>query len=430
MKNLLHKLHPQSTMSDPAPQSSAALGIKTLVAVCVVAGVFFAGVYVGYEHRPISDKITSVINKEPPVSLVANATVQTPTDFNPFWKAWQIANEKFAGTAPSNDDRMYGAIKGMMQSFNDPYTTFFPPVENTAFETEIAGSFEGIGVEIGIKDDILTIISPLKGTPGERAGLKAGDKVIKIGDTITTDLSIDKAIGLIRGKSGTVVNLTIFREGSTEPKVIPVTRERISLPTVDTEIRTDEKVFIIHLYNFSAQSQQLFKNALQEYLRSGYPNLLIDLRGNPGGYLDAAVQIGSWFIPEGKTIVKEIGKTPTDITFHRSSGPVVFPTTSKLIVLVDKGSASASEILAGALSEQGIGTLAGEQTFGKGSVQEVIAVTKDTSLKVTVAKWYTPNGVSISEKGLTPAVVIVAPAEQKPGVDGQLEQAIALFKKH
>ncbi len=397
------------------------IGLRTLGFVVLAAIVFFSGVYTGYANRPAADKVTSVIHKE---SLAA-----TQTDFDPFWKAWSLASEKFVGTgAVSDEDRMYGAIKGMLASFNDPYTTFFTPSENNIFQGEISGSFEGIGIEIGQKDGVLTVIAPLKGTPAERAGLKSGDKIIAIGSATTNDLDIDKAVSLIRGKAGTTINLTIVREGLTEPKVYSISRENISLPTVDTETRPDKKTFIIHLYNFSAQSPQLFRQALNEYVQSGYPNLLLDLRGNPGGYLDAAVTIGGWFIPQGKTIVKEIGKSAQDEVTHVSQGPVVFPVKSKLIILVDKGSASASEILAGALSEQGIGILAGEQTFGKGSVQEVIKLTHDTALKITVARWYTPNGISISESGLTPSIKIPF-TQDKDGKDLQLEQAVDLFTK-
>lgn len=397
-------------------------GLRILAGLIVAAGVFFGGIYVGYANKSATEKIQGVINKE--------SSITSSTDFDTFWKAWAILDEKFADAdKTSAQDRMYGAIKGMMASFGDPYTTFFPPSENTVFETEIAGTFSGIGVEIGEKDGVLTVIAPLKDTPADKAGLKSGDKIIAIDDTTTVDLSVDKAITLIRGKAGTTVKLTVIRQGLTESKIIPIVRQQIDLPTVKTEKRADAQVFIIHLYNFSAKSPSAFYDALQEYIASGYPNLIIDLRGNPGGYLDAATKIGGWFIPEGKTIVKEIGKTPDDVTVHTSTGPVLFPKKSKLIVLVDKGSASASEILAGALADQNIGIIAGEQTFGKGSVQEVVKLTQDTSMKVTIAKWYTPNGVSISKSGLTPTVKIPYVESKDGTTDAQLESAVALFKK-
>lgn len=404
-------------------------GLGILVGIGTVAGVFFVGVYVGYANRPAVDKVTSVINKEPTEAL-ASTSDAIPTDFAPFWRAWAIVDEKFVGGAQSSSptDRVYGAIKGMMASFKDPYTTFFPPAENTAFETEIAGAFDGIGIEIGEKEGVLTVIAPLKDTPAYRAGVKSGDKIIKIDDTFTNDLGVEKAITLIRGKSGTDVKLTIVREGFQEPKVFSITRGHIELPTVSTEVHPEAQAFVIHLYNFSAQSATLFQNAFNEYLASGQPNLLIDLRGNPGGYLNAAVAIAGLFVPEGKTIVKEIGKTPQDVVVHTSRGPALFPKTAKLVILVDQGSASASEILAGALSEQGIGTLVGKKTFGKGSVQEVIKLTADTSLKITVAKWYTPKGISISDNGLTPEIEIPF-VEDAQGVDIQLQKALAVFTR-
>ncbi len=399
------------------------LGMKMFGSIVILAAVFFGGVFIGYANRPAAEKITAVVNKEPLL-----ATASPTADFNTFWKVWSTLDQKFTDADKvTAQERLYGAIKGMVDSFGDPYTTFFPPSENTAFQTEISGSFDGIGVEIGQKDNVLVVIAPLKNTPAERVGILAGDKIIEIGDKSTNGMTIDEAITLIRGKAGTSVKLTIVREGLAQPKVFMVARDRIDLPTVQTETRPDKKVFIIHLYNFSAKSPQLFRQALQEYVTSGYPNLLLDLRGNPGGYLDASVTMAGWFIPEGKTIVKEIGKDASDTTVLTSKGPVLFPKTSKLIILVDKGSASASEILAGALSEHGIGTLVGEQTYGKGSVQELIKLSNDTSLKVTVAKWYTPNGVSISKSGLTPSVKIPA-SEKKNGTDTQLETAVGLFK--
>ena len=410
-------------MNNETPTNTAHIttGVRILAGLVFLVGIFFGGVYVGYANRPATEKITGVIHKE--------SALTGTTNFEPFWKVWKILDEKFADADKVvAQERMYGAIKGMMTAFDDPYTTFFPPSENTIFETEISGTISGIGVEIGEKDGVLTVIAPLKDTPAYKAGVESGDKIITIDDTTTADLSIDGAIALIRGKAGTTVTLTVIREGLTEAKVIPIVRQQIDLPTVKTDTRPESNTFIIHLYNFSAKSPAAFYDAFQEYIASGYPNLLIDLRGNPGGYLDASTKIAGWFIPEGKTIVKEIGKTPADVKVHTSTGPVLFPKKSKLIVLVNKGSASASEILAGALADQNIGIIVGEQTYGKGSVQEVVKVTEDTSLKVTVAKWYTPNGTSISKSGLLPSVKIPF-TQTTDDSDPQLEAAVALFKK-
>lgn len=383
--------------------------------------VFLGGVYIGYDNRQAFATVTSLVH-------APDSTVTT-NDFSEFWKAWQLVQQNFApaanATKTTDQDHIYGAIQGMVASFGDPYTTFFPPSQNNQFQAQISGSFSGIGIQIGEKNDVLTVIAPLKGTPAEAAGIKSGDAIIKINDTVTSNITIDQAVDMIEGKDGTTVTLTIARNGVATPIVLTITRRTINLPTVDTETRSDKGVFIIHLYNFSAQSPELFKQALNSYLASGYHHLLLDMRGNPGGYLDAAVTIGSEFIPQGQTIVKEIGKDPKDVTVHTSTGPVVFPKGDTLVILVDQGSASAAEILAGALSQNGIGTLVGQQTFGKGSVQQVIPLTDNTSLKVTIAHWYTPDGTSISAKGLTPKILI--PFDQSAKVDTQLDKAVDLF---
>jgi carboxyl-terminal processing protease len=338
-----------------------------------------------------------------------------------------LVEEKFPEANKTTDqEHLYGAIKGLLASFGDPYTTFFTPEESKVFESEIAGEFGGVGMEMGQKDGILTVIAPLKDTPAYRAGLLAGDKIIKIDDKVSADMSTDSAIDLIRGEPGTSVKLTIAREGLSEPKVFNIIRAKISIPTVDTEKHPDKKVFVIKLYSFSAQSPNLFQNALKEFADSGYTNLVLDLRNNPGGYLDAAVSMAGWFLPEGDVVVKEVGKTDKDVVVHKSKGPGIFNGKIKMVVLVNKGSASASEILAGALSEHGVATLIGQQTFGKGSVQELMKLTSDTSIKITVAKWYTPNGISISDNGLTPKVKLEPNKDETK--DTQLEQAINFFK--
>jgi carboxyl-terminal processing protease len=387
----------------------------------VLGGIFFLGTYIGYSRRPEIEKVLSIVNKEP--------QVQTTADFNAFWKAWNILNEKSIYSKKVTDqDRVWGAISGMASSLGDPYTVFFPPEENKLFNAEIAGSFEGIGAEIGIKDKVLVVVAPLKDTPAWKAGLKAGDKILKIDSTVTNDLTVDKALNLIRGVHGTVVTLTILRDGEKETREIKITRDKIEIPTIDTELRPDN-IFVIKFYSFTANSDSLFRDALQKFIDSGSHKLVLDMRGNPGGYLDAAVNIGSWFIDEGKVIVSEDFEGNAKQIDYRSHGPRVFNDKLQFVVLVDGGSASASEILAGALQEYKIATLVGEKTFGKGSVQELVNITDTTSLKVTVAKWITPNGKSISLQGLEPDVVV--PFTQKDvdaKKDPQMDKAVEILK--
>ncbi|MCX6701708.1 MAG: S41 family peptidase [Candidatus Zambryskibacteria bacterium] len=394
--------------------------------ILVVLGIFFVGFYVGKTNQSEKDKIASILN--------TNAGVGEKIDFAPFWKAWEVINDKYvstsASTTPKTNDqaRVYGAIEGMVASLGDPYTIFFPPVESKSFNEEISGNFEGVGMEVGMKDGVLTVIAPLKDTPAYKAGIKSGDKIIKIDETLTNALNTAEAIKIIKGEKGTKVKFTIVRDGVKDPLIIEVIRDVINIPIIDTETKSD--VFIIHLYNFSALSADYFRDALRKFLESGKYKMIIDLRGNPGGYLEAAVDMASWFLPAGKVVVKEDFKNESDAQIFRSKGYNIFNDKLKLIILMDGGSASASEILAGALHEHGIATLVGTQSFGKGSVQELVDITSNTSLKVTIAKWLTPNGLSISNGGLTPDVVIKFDEEQfKKGVDVQLNKAIEILDK-
>ncbi len=392
---------------------------KNTLTALVILGAFFLGVYVDNHNRSAIDKVL-LDNKD--------TAVETKADFSPFWKVWNTINEKNQTENKITDqDKVYGAISGLVGSLNDPYSIFFNPEDAKAFEEEIAGNFTGIGMEVGIKDKILTVIAPLKDTPAFRANIKPGDKILKINQTITSSLSIEKAIKLIRGEKGTVVVLTIFREGDKEPKEIKITRDIINIPTLNTELRADG-VFVIKLYSFSANSATLFRDAIKKFAESKTDKLLLDLRGNPGGYLDSAVDISSWFLPKGKIIVTEEYSDNKESDIMRSKGYNVFNDKLKFVILIDNGSASASEIVAGAMQDHGRAKLVGSQSFGKGSVQEAIKITPDTLLKITVAKWLTPNGTSISEKGLTPDYVVEftkKDAENKQ--DPQLDKAVELL---
>lgn len=390
--------------------------------ILIIAITFVIGFFVGHKTPEIS-KVLSIAHKEPQVATTA--------DFEPFWKVWNTINEKYPGADKVTDqERVYGAIKGLAGSLNDPYSTFFNPDETKSFEDDISGEFSGVGMEVGIKDRVLTVVAPLKGTPAERAGIKPGDKILKIDKKITSDLTIDEAIKLIRGERNTTVTLLILRQGEKEPREIKVVRDIINTPTLETEERADG-IFVIKLYSFTGNSEDLFRDAILKFKETGGNKLLLDLRGNPGGYLDAAVDISSWFLPSGKTVVIEDYGGGAKQNIIRSRGYNLFEDTGlKFVILMDSGSASASEILAGAMQDYGLATLVGEKSYGKGSVQEVVKVTSDSILKITVAKWLTPKGNSISEKGLTPDVKVeVTSKDIDKKNDPQLNAAIKILNK-
>jgi carboxyl-terminal processing protease len=338
-------------------------------------------------------------------SLAASPGSLSPensVDMSDFWKVWNTIDEKYPDASKvTEQDRVYGAISGLLGSLNDPYSIFFKPEEAKSFQEDISGTFIGIGMEVGIKDKVLTVIAPLKDTPAYKAGIKPGDRVIKIDDKSTNGLTVEEAVKLIRGERGTSVTLRVLHEGDDEPTDIKIVRDVINIPTLETELRSD-KVFVIRLFTFTANSPTLFRNALREFSDAKTDKLILDLRGNPGGYLDAAVSISSWFLPTGDVVVTEDKGNNSKPTIFRSKGYDIFGNNLKLVVLMDKGSASASEIVAGALRDNKKALLVGDTSFGKGSVQEVVPLTGDTILKITVAKWLTPSGLSISLKGLEP----------------------------
>ncbi len=399
--------------------------LKLYALVALVAGLaalsFVGGLYVGESSSPDQANAGRVIN--------FNSSSED-VDFNLFWEVWNLLDSKYVpptvGTttdvAITDQQKLYSAIQGLTQAYGDPYTVFLPPKEAKTFEEDVSGNFEGVGIEIGVRDGFLTVIAPLKGTPADRAGIQAGDIILEVDGKQTATMSIDDAIDLIRGEKGTVVILTIGRAGLDEPLDIPVTRDQINVPSIETELR--DRVFIISLYNFSATSPYQFREALREFVQARTDKLIIDLRGNPGGYLEASIDMASWFMPSGKVVVKEEFGDGSGESY-RSKGYDIFKDNLKLAVLINGGSASASEILAGALQEQVGATLVGTRTFGKGSVQELIRLDGGTSLKVTIARWLTPSGVSISDGGLAPDIEVELTQEDiLADSDPQLDRAI------
>lgn len=368
-----------------------------------------------------------------------SADMPEGVDFSSVWKAWHVIDQEFvpasvasttkiaSTTDERNKERVWGMISGLAASLNDPYTFFLPPVEAKQFNDDMSGAFEGVGMEIAVRDQIIVVVSPLKSTPAERAGLKAGDKVLKIDNVDTRGMDVSDAVRRIRGPKGTQVALLVLRDGWSDAREIKVTREVINVPIITTTARKDG-IFVIRLQSFTANSDELFRNALREFIASGDTKLILDLRGNPGGYLEASVRMASWFLPLGKTVVSEDYAGHAENIVHRSLGYDVFNDNLRMILLVDRGSASASEILAGALHYWGKATLVGTNTFGKGSVQELVPITSDTSLKITVARWLEPDGVHIPTEGIKPDVEVKLTDEDvKAGRDPQLQKAVEIL---
>lgn len=371
-------------------------------------------------------------------SVGAAAEQPAGVDFSPVWKAWNIINEKFVPAAVAtstpvatstealHQERVWGMITGLTGALNDPYSYFLPPSDNKLFSEDMSGSFEGVGMEIAVREKVLTVVSPLKGSPAEKAGIRSGDKILKIDGTDTQGIDISAAVKKIRGPGGSAVTLLVLREDWADAKEIKVTRGVIDVPTITTE-SLPGNVFLISLMNFTSNSPDLFRNSLREFVQSGDERLIIDLRGNPGGYLEAAVDMASWFLPTGRVVVSEDYAGHAENIVHRSRGYDIFNENLKMVILVDRGSASASEILAAALRHYGKARLVGETTFGKGSVQELIEITSDTALKLTIARWLGPDGKQIPYNGIVPDVeVTMTEADVKAEKDPQMDKAVEL----
>lgn len=356
-----------------------------------------------------------------------SSQLRNNVDMGIVFEAWKKLSDKYVGSLPDNKSMVYGMAKGMTNQVGDPYTVFFEPEKAKQFKEDLKGTFEGIGAEIGMKDGILTIIAPIKDAPADKAGLKAGDKILKINDKDTNGLAVDEAVSMIRGNRGTKVKLQVISEEDTAPRDIEITRDVINVKSVEWQTKEDNLAYV-RLSSFSEDTTKEFAEAARQIRESQAKKIILDLRGNPGGYLDTAVDVAGFFLPKGTLVVREDfgGKQPAN-EYDTQYDPVLgkYP----LVVLVDKGSASASEILAGALSEQKGVKLIGEKTYGKGSVQEFISLSDGSTIKVTVAEWLTPKGTNINKEGISPDTEVKISADDiKDKKDPQLDKAIEEIK--
>lgn len=350
-------------------------------------------------------------------------------DLSLFWQAYYKLQEKFVSPEKIDQQKIiYGAISGMIKTLSDPYTVFLNPEEAQKFEKELSGFFEGIGMEIGIKKDQLTIISPIEGTPAQQSGLRAGDKILKINDKDTFDLSIEEAVTLIRGPKGTEVILTIFRNGWDKPKEFKITRDIIKIPTLEWKL-IDNDIAYLHIYQFNQVLTSDFIKAAVEILNSPAKKIIIDLRNNPGGYLDISVDVAGWFLEKNNVVAIEDFGANKDQTIYKNERRGDF-SQYPIVVLINQGTASASEIMAGALRDNRNIKLIGEKSFGKGSVQEMVDLRGGSEIKITIAKWLTPKGTSISDTGLEPDIKIErTEKDYEENKDPQLEKAIEIVKE-
>ncbi len=349
-------------------------------------------------------------------------------DTSVVFEAWKKLSDKYVGEIPEEPEMVQGMAKGLTDALKDPYTTFFVPEKAKQFKEDLQGSFGGIGAEIGIKDDILTVVSPLDGTPAKEAGIRAGDKIVKIDGEDTGKFELDEAISKIRGEKDTKIKLTVFSEGDNEPREVEINRAIIDPKSVSWEIK-DNDIAYIRLASFSEDSVKEFVGIASEIKKSAAKKIILDVRGNPGGYLETAVNIAGFFLPLGTTVVKEdFGGKKVSEEYKTEYPPVLdaYP----LVILIDRGSASASEILAGALQEQKGAKLVGEKTFGKGSVQEFFSLSDGSTLKVTVAEWLTPQGKHINKEGINAETEVKLDFSQSKEnfKDNQLEKAIEVAK--
>src|SRR5713226_2884789 len=306
----------------------------------------------------------------------------------------------------SPKDLIYSAIKGTLRGL-DPHSSFLDPESYREMQVETSGSFGGLGIEITLRDDVLTVVSPIDATPAHRAGLLAGDRIVKIDGLATKDMQLADAVKKMRGKPGTKLTISIVREGWTEPKDFEIQREQIRVHSVRTQ-DLGGGIEYVKLRQFQEQTAHDIDQALEKFAKDGMKALVLDLRNNPGGLLTSAVEVTEKFVEDGKLVVYTEGRVRNQNMRFSAHAKKAF-STIPMVVLVNQGSASASEIVAGALQDYGRAIVVGVQTFGKGSVQTIIPLSDGSGLRLTTAKYFTPKGRSIHGKGITPDIIVEAP---------------------
>ncbi len=424
-----------------APERFSSVNYKkwilgALAVFLIIGGTFRLGYVSGKRGYAFNPKTFSVINQEDSPQTV---------DYDLLWQALKIVQDKYIDAGNINPQEvLYGAIRGAISAAGDDYTAFFDPKELSDFRTELQGTFSGIGAQIGHENENLVIIAPLAESPAEKAGLRAKDIIVKINGESTADMAVDVAVSKIRGPKGSEVTLTLFREGESNTFDVKIIRQDIEVKSVKLEYKdvNGKKVALVTISRFGDDTDKLFTDAVADIQKNKPAGIIVDLRNNPGGYLQSSVDVASEWLEQGKLVVSEAKSDKSTVAYNSSGANRIGG--FKTLVLINGGSASAAEILAGALKDNGKATLIGEKSFGKGSVQELIPLGGPSctlgselnsdptcsAVKVTVAKWITPGGKNLDKDGLEPDIKVELKSEDiNAGRDPQLDRAMQeMFK--
>ena len=408
---------------------SIKITLGLLVSVILLTGTFAGGFIVGH-LTPASAGLPFISDFVPlPPTVTPEQQSSTPSEvrslFVPFWEAWNIVHDQFVDQPVDDVALMRGAIRGMMDALGDKQTFYMDPIVYETETSSLQGEYEGIGAYVDTTGEYLTVVSPIAGSPAEEAGLKPGDQIIAIDGKDMTGTPPEEARQKVLGPAGTQVTLTVAREGESEPLEFVITRARIKIASVTGEMK-DNGIAYIDINSFGEKTTNELDAVLDDLMRQDPKGIIIDLRNNPGGYLTTAVDVASQFIPDGVVLYEQYGDGKRDDYNARGGGRA---TGLPIVVLINEGSASASEILAGALQDHGLAQIVGVKSYGKGSVQQWVPLSNDQgAARVTIARWLTPNERLIDGIGLTPDVVVEMTDEDYANQrDPQLDKAVEVL---
>ncbi len=418
----------EASAKPEAPRPSRGKGVHPILAVGLIVLAFGLGIFTAprlpQSLQPSGSSLVTGTHGTPPSFLTRDV------DFSLFWEVWDYLHEHSLERPLQDTSLFYGALEGMVAGLGDPYSMFMNPDVATQFANELEGTFEGIGAEIGIRSKALVVVAPLPDTPAERAGLQTGDRILAIDGTDTAGMSVDYAVSLIRGERGTEVKLFILPVGGNEPKEVSIKRDKIMIRVAQGKLLDGpggKKVGYVKLVHFSEDTEAKFSEVWRDLTRQGAQAMVLDLRGNPGGFLDQAIELGSHWVGDQVVVQEQLTNDQLEQYRGTKEGELKeLPT----VVLVNGGSASASEIVTGALQDYGLATVVGELTFGKGSVQDLEEFKDGSAVKLTIAKWLTPKGRQIDQEGIEPDVTVErTPEDVDAGRDPQLDRALELLGK-